>query len=78
MTIRNDGKQKRNIRVNAASTVLRTLGRVTLKKVFISEAPRSLDAFSSVAGIWESEFVIRDRAMGRFRYTCARMIALKE
>ena len=67
-----------NIRVNAASTVLRTLGRVTLKKVFISEAPRSLDAFSSVAGIWESEFVIRDRAMGRFRYTCARMIALKE
>ena len=45
----------------------RTLGRVTLKKVFSSDAPRSLEAFSSVSDIEEREDVIREKATGKFR-----------
>ena len=67
MTIRKDGKQNRKISENAERTVPHTLGSVTFMKVLKSEAPRSLDAFSSVVGISESELVRSDSAMGRFR-----------
>ena len=67
MTIRKEGKQKRNISVNAASSVLHVLGRVILMNVVNSEAPRSLEVFSSVSGMELSDDVISENATGKFR-----------
>ncbi len=78
MTMRNDGKQKRKINVKAEMTVPHILGSVILKKVLISEAPRSLEACSPWSEEESRALVIREKATGKFRYTWARIMALKE
>ena len=54
------------------------MGNVILKNVLKPDAPSNSEAFSSVSGIDDSADVIRENATGKFRYTWARIMALKE
>ena len=71
MTIRNEGKQKRNIKIKALMIVPFTLGiviRINVQKLLF---PRSFDAISSFSSIPARAEVIKEKATGKFRYTWA-------
>ena len=78
MTIRKEGKQKRNIRRKELRRVPLILGRVVEKKVFSLPFPSVLEAISSFSSILERAEVNSDRATGKLRYTWARITEGKE